>query len=255
MAIATVENIVISSLYSVYSLGISWDYSIDPTVIGYNIYRGNSIETDAMTKLNATAIGVNMYVDTTVVQELVTNYYYSVTAVSLAEESIKSTPVTLVLEELTTQTPVYYALKEIINRHTKVLEFDGEDCVFLIKKRIGTRCPCWREADQRSFADCATCYGTGIVGGYDKLSGMRFRYLDKNFTQQLVDIGLRSDVAPTGWVSDFPLLNQDDVVVRLNNKRYWIVTPMRNVHAGIITQQNFELKEIEPFHYIYNFEA
>lgn len=59
------------------------------------------------------------------------------------------------------------ALEEVRERHSRLLKARGEQ-VYYIKRRLeGTYCICY-DVDIRMSRRrrCATCYGTGIVGGY-----------------------------------------------------------------------------------------
>lgn len=83
------QNVSAIAIYDTVTL--TWNFSVDSSIIGYNLYRSDSTN-DNYIMLNDTLLTENMFIDTSVVFE--TTYYYTVTAVdSNAIESYPSAEV------------------------------------------------------------------------------------------------------------------------------------------------------------------
>jgi hypothetical protein len=89
------------------------------------------------------------------------------------------------------------------------------------------------------------CLGTSIKGGYLGPIQLMIAPPETEKSVELADMGLHIRYDWQSWASNWPLLNERDVIVRQNNERY-VVGPVNPQGArGAIFQQHFTMSYID----------
>jgi|GEM_PF-5294376 len=246
-----VQNVRVQNPMIGNNLDIYWLPNNESDILGYNVYRDQAFTGAFTEKLNDVLIGVDFYRDILADKLLGVEWWYSVTAVNfVGEESDKSIPMSF---NMVTSKRMKYFLQEFIRRHNIMLNWDGEDVDFLIRRKAGERCSCYDEISGQSSANCDLCYGTSYLGGYIHISEATLRVLWPQETIRLINEGYSLEAGPSAWVSTYPLLNSGDIAIRRNNRRYEIANALPQQTQGMLTRQVFNIKELDPSFFIYSF--
>ena len=89
------------------------------------------------------------------------------------------------------------------------------------------------------------CYGTGVVGGYEGPYDILIAPPETERMVELGDMGLHIRYDWNTWTTDYPMLNERDILVRPNNERY-IVGPVNYQGSrGASYQQHFTISHID----------
>jgi len=95
------------------------------------------------------------------------------------------------------------------------------------------------------------CLGTGIVGGFSGPYDAIIAPPETEKMVELADMGLHIRYDWATWMTDYPLINPRDVIVRQNNERY-IVGPVNpQGQRGVIMQQHFTMSYLDQGDIIY----
>lgn len=230
---------------------------------GWNVYRGtNPAMTPAspdVTKLNSAPITTPMWIDETAETRVSDQIYYVVTELrGDGSETPIDRPVTLNQwfggedREMLSPIRIY---REMRRRKGLLLGRTAEITDLLIRKRAGSRCGACFLAQYESVlkSDCGTCFGTGWERGYELLRSVRCRVSTIQETLKLQPAGFVFDSRPRGWLVDFPILRNGDVVVRRNGERYEVDQTEPVIHQGVLTEQNFALTALPQLHPIFSY--
>jgi len=141
--------------------------------------------------------------------------------------------------------PVDWVWREAIRRNRWILDQGGERVKVFIRRWMGEKCTNYDEAYGQTHHDCPVCYGTNFVGGFDGPFDIIIAPPEAEKAIELLDMGLHIRYDWATWTTDFPLLNERDVVVRQNNERY-IVGPINyQGQRGAIFQQHFTIAPLD----------
>lgn len=124
----------------------------------------------------------------------------------------------------------------------------------LLRKRTGQHCPvCWDNIKrQPTKSICTSCYNVGFNGGYFQPISV---YMSINSPSTSLDIAI-NDVEPqdsvvTGWLGNYPLVQEDDIVIDRHNRRYRILHTQRTLRGTsdailrqVIAMQRLPLTDI-----------
>jgi len=254
MSTPKVEGVFITNQLDGGSLLVSWG-APSVTVLKYKVYRALSMS--GTYTLIKDDVHVLFYKDTTAYQWQRTDYWYKVSAVDADGEGPLSDPVVNFafaknsssgMTRLGDAGSMNHAriMYEIVRRNELLLRRGGEWVDVWIRKTAGEWCTsCYvPERDQPSYATCPVCFGTGFTGGYEKYADVLMKVEPYKDQRQLVKIGNKWMATPRSWVTTFPLLRTDDVVVRkFNNRRYIVNGVDIKLSRGIVTRQEFDMLE------------
>ena len=138
-----------------------------------------------------------------------------------------------------------YIWREAIRRNRWLLEQAGERVKVFIRKWMGIKCESYESKYGQSHADCPTCLGTGIVGGWEGPFEIIIAPPETEKMIELMDMGLHIRYDWATWTTDYPMLNERDIIVRQSNERY-IVGPVNYQGSrGAIYQQHFTIANID----------
>jgi len=189
------------------------------------------------------------YLAHSVLNALNQRIYYKVTTVAINPTSPSSfieTP----LEEISARSGfdiemLDYIWREAINRNRWILDQGGERVKVFIRKWMGVKCDNYQYNYGQSHNDCVRCMGTGIVGGYVGPYDITIAPPETEKQIELMDMGLHMRYDWQSWLTDYPLINPRDFIVRQNNERYLIGPVNPQGQRGAIFQQHFTMSYID----------
>lgn len=232
--------------------------------VGFNVYRLKTPQmrftSPGAVKLNTTLVTIPLFRDLAAPTRRRDHVYYVVTEeFDDGTELSLSDPVTIGLgfnppgrRRKNISMPRIY--QEFRRRKYLILENTAEMVDLLIRKKSGTRCPCFNcEYEASESTRCADCFGVGFQGGFELLRDVLCRVMNINEVLSLQPQGIVFKTNPRGWLVDFPLLRNGDVVVRRNGDRVEVNAVDYMYHQGILTHQDFDLIDLPTNSVIYDF--
>lgn len=173
-------------------------------------------------------------------------YYKATTVVQNPDGSFIETPLAEVSARSTFDMEMIdYIWREAIRRNRWLLEQTGERVKVFIRKWMGLKCESYEDKYGQSHSDCLTCFGSGIVGGYEGPYDIIIAPPETEKMVELGDMGLHIRYDWATWSTDYPILNERDIIVRPNNERY-IVGPVNYQGSrGATYQQHFTISHID----------
>ena len=227
-----------------------------PDISSFSAYRSSGSLDSSYIKI-ADGIQVSNYLDTEARMDEGIHYYYKVTYTTPeGESSLSDADIADVYtyKDVGFSQRLWFVMAESLRRLNWLLDAIGEKCNIYIRKRAGDRCPdCWDAQSKKAMdPNCSTCYGVGFVGGYIKLENQRV--VIEGAQEKIVEteFGVQPTYAPTGWVSNLPIIEERDVIVRGDNKRYYITGVNKKRLQNYLIQQTFSLAILPISHPIYN---
>ena len=125
-------------------------------------------------------------------------------------------------------------------------EFTGRRVLMLPGRSHGTRCPnCWDNLKRRrTTANCKTCYGNGVQGGYyrpqetfaTKVPHAEMAQLTSLFEMQPHDVLM--------WFGSRPRLKSRDLVIDTEGRRWRVQQVQRSEKLWALTRQTVQLRMI-----------
>lgn len=189
------------------------------------------------------------YLEHLVLTVLNQRLYYKVTTVAVDPKDPALT-IETPLEEISERSGfdiemIDYIWREAILRNRWKLEQGGERVKLFLRKWMGQICPSHQKNYGQSYNDCLLCYGSNIVGGYSGPYDAIVAPPETEKSVELADMGLHIRYDWASWTTDYPLLNERDIVVRQNNERYVIGPVNPQGSRGAIHQQHFTMSYID----------
>ncbi|MEN6550136.1 MAG: hypothetical protein ABFE07_29175 [Armatimonadia bacterium] len=138
---------------------------------------------------------------------------------------------------------------EIVRRNDEILltpRYAGVRAYVFLRKTWGQRCTnCWDAVKQRKTeSNCPVCFNTGFLGGfypavpiYMNFSPSQEMVRHGGFTEQQVD-------DTYGWLSNYPLVNNKDVIVQDGRLRWRIKGVASTKKLGLVIHQTVQLTRI-----------
>ncbi len=136
--------------------------------------------------------------------------------------------------------------REAIDRNRWILEQGGERVKVFLRKNVGILCPCYADDyHKQPFNDDRTCFGTGIVGGYDGPYDVIIAPPDAEYKITQKDKGRTVEQNYEVWTGPSPLLSMRDFIVKINGDRYSIGGVRMPSNRGNVMQQHFSINHID----------
>ena len=181
--------------------------------------------------------------------DLSTRVFYRVTTVAISPDGTQliETP----LEQATSANSfatekLDYIWTEAIRRNRFILEQGGERVKLFIRKTVGLQCPCIPDDYHgQPLNDCRTCFGVGIVGGYEGPFGLIVAPPDAERKISQRDIGRTVELNYEAWTGPTPLLSHRDFLVKLNGERYSVGGVRIPSNRGNVLQQHFNIQLLD----------
>jgi len=132
------------------------------------------------------------------------------------------------------------------------LEQGGERLLFYLRKWHGQRCQCYDATHGRGRADCPTCFGTGLVDGYEGPFEVQASNYEGTKTGTYSEAAFMTDISYEVSILDDILLNPEDVMIRFDGTRYRVKTVTPHGVRGTIRQQSVTVARMPESDYLYN---
>ena len=179
---------------------------------------------------------------------LASRIYYHITSVGIDNSNgrVVETPLerSYTVKNLEVE-PLNYIWREAIRRNRWILDQSGERVKLFIRRNNGPQCGCYSIEHAQAKSDCLTCYGTGIIGGYDG----PFDYLmspddgSKSITQS--NFGRTNNHTYEVWGPPMPIINQRDFMIKSNGDRYGFSGVRSPSSRGMQLQQFFTVSYLD----------
>lgn len=149
-----------------------------------------------------------------------------------------------------------YIWKEAIRRNNWILEQGGERVRAFTRKRYGIPCPCTFREHAVEFkmqpdSQCKTCFGTGLVGGYEGPFDLIIGPNDSEHRIAQQEQGRRLEHSYEVWTNPYPYLTQRDFIVNQENERYSVGPVNRPSNRGNYLMQMFTIANLPHNHIVY----
>lgn len=139
-----------------------------------------------------------------------------------------------------------YIWREAVRRNRWILDQGGERVKVFIRKRVGVTCPCYSSSTHHQpLGDCLSCFGTGILGGFEGPYDIILAPDDANRKISSQPSGSTVEHTYEVWTGPSPLLTQRDFVVKINGERYSVGAVRMPTNRGMVLQQHFDLGHID----------
>lgn len=144
-----------------------------------------------------------------------------------------------------------YIWAEAIRRNRWILEQGGERVKLFIRRANGNPCDCVWDARLQEYSKqpmnmCSKCYGTGWIGGYEGPIDIIVSPDDaeRNVTQTANGRVLEHSYET--WIGPSPTVSQRDFIVKQNGERFSIGPVSRVQVRGLVLQQSFNMRYLDP---------
>jgi len=135
--------------------------------------------------------------------------------------------------------------REAVRRNQFLLDQAGERVKLFIRRSVGHRCGCSSSTHDQPDSSCITCYGTGIIGGYDGPYSITIAPDDAEQAITQTNRGRTVTHNYETWTGPTPMLSQRDFIVKLNGDRYAIGAVRFPTSRGMILQQHFPISHLD----------
>ena len=240
------KTLVVSDQFGLDFLNISFslaDTSEDITEYQFDLLRSNN-DKEAFVVI-AKDIKNFKFVDSDVnLYRIDLKYYYKVQITNKVNSEILFSDIS----EFTTNEPDSYA-SALISMYDLYLEtaINNNPVRLLKKKRSGEICSCFDEVRNRAKTTrCEICFGTKYVGGYYSAEELRISYFNSpSIVQKFDAANVADDESPIqAWASNYPLIQNDDILVDKNNSRYVISSYQPTYKNFYLLKQTFQMQRL-----------
>jgi hypothetical protein len=197
---------------------------------------------------NASSITVTYWTaNSAPITEFSSKTYYRVTTVAEKDGQLYETP----LKYCKPVTPnelegLNYIWKEAIRRNKWIIQ-RGERVHLFTRKKYGCKCTCGRPLrdvinQPQPLSTCKTCYGTGIVGGYDGPYPIYLAPDQTDETRERTNFGTVTTFTYNVFTGPEPTITPRDFVVKDDGQRFSVgMSIERPSERGQILQQHFPI--------------
>lgn len=145
---------------------------------------------------------------------------------------------------------------EIRNRYKWLLDMGGERVLLYKKKYVGERSATFDNVRKRArrHGQHVDGFGGSIKGGYfDPIEIVVNIMQGGPEAVILEELGRRrAYTLQRSWTLWEPLLQNQDVIVRRNGQRFWLLNIYQHRWKHFVTRQDFDAKEIERNHPVFD---
>ncbi len=186
------------------------------------------------------------YLKNQVVTDLGQRIFYRLTAVASVNGVLVETPLSQAAIGNNQQTEqLDWIWREAVRRQRFLLDQGGERVKIFVCRRVGPECGCKSDVYGQASSDCLTCFGTGVIGGYEGPYDSIVAPDDAEKKISQSNRGRTMDHSYDSWTGPSPLLSQRDFIVKLNGDRYGIGPVKIPTARGMQLQQFFTLSHID----------
>jgi hypothetical protein len=211
----------------------------------------SQVQTPAVLPQNSTDIVLatyRYYLQKEVPSELDQKTYYRITTVAVDRNTgvLLETPLHRAAEANNRQIEqLDWIWREAIRRNNFMLGQGGEPVKLFKQKLVGPKCGCYDYSRKQPSATCHTCYGTGIIGGYDGPYDITIAPEDGERAISQGNRGRTVQHPYDTWTGPSPLLTQRDFFVKLNGDRYGIGPVRMPSNRGMQLMQFFTTSHLD----------
>jgi hypothetical protein len=131
---------------------------------------------------------------------------------------------------------------EAVRRNRWILQQGGERVKLFLRKTVGEPCPCCQlHTHKHPLNDCGSCYGTGVIGGYEGPYDIVLAPDDAERRINHSTNGRNMEHTYEVWTGPSPLLSQRDFIVKVNGERYSVGPVRMPSNRGMLLQQHFNI--------------
>lgn len=135
-----------------------------------------------------------------------------------------------------------YIYRRMVEYNAWLFEQTGEPAHLLLRRTCGTKCGCGTAQDlQQARTGCPACFETGIVGGYYGPIDFLFQDPDTAITRTLDEGGTKVERRSRSYLGRTPIVQDGDLIVRLNGERLVISGVTYKQPRGVLLQQEFDV--------------
>jgi hypothetical protein len=171
-------------------------------------------------------------------RSLVRHFYYKIEVKKNVDSSTEVFPPDGLPGESVGAKPDLVALEISRIARLKLKQFEGRKVWLLPRKTFGARCTkCYDQVTQQQIrSNCGSC---SPVECYMSIS-------EPQNTVQATDLNKLTPIKGTGRLSNYPVVNEDDVVVEGDNTRWRVFGVSNTSKNRALIRQNFGLEAISP---------
>jgi len=149
-----------------------------------------------------------------------------------------------------TRSPFNDPVVDIIRRNNMMLSHPryriGKPCKVFQKRLHGETCSCFDTITQRvTISNCKKCLGTGKIEGYHQ--GIDNIFVHFSILAKTKMIQHWGDVSPgdtQGWMSNFPLVNPEDIILNTLTNEHWLVKQAQLTFHLVPVKQTLLLRKL-----------
>ena len=223
----------------------------DNSAIKYNVYKGLT-QNGIFYKINGKPLNSNRFEDYDLSRNPNVQNWYKVSTVYENEGELVEGALSQPRCFQVRNTDRWFM--KMNERNLWILKNTGMLFDLYTRKYDGERCPrCFDEIRGRAGTpDCAICYGTGYVGGYDPAYQLYVRLKPFQTSMDVTPNQMMIQNAPTGaWtISDTKIMNRD-ILISPTGTMYQVINSMINQAGGYLFHQELNLKPFDPNDPIY----
>lgn len=139
-----------------------------------------------------------------------------------------------------------WAWSEAIRRNRWILDQGGERVKVFIRKTHGPSCPCVQfDHHKQPQNDCHTCYGVGVLGGYEGPYDIVIAPDDAERRIAQRETGRTVEHTYEVFTGPSPILSMRDFICKVNGERYSIGPVRFPSNRGNVLQQHFNIGHLD----------
>lgn len=140
-----------------------------------------------------------------------------------------------------------YMYRRMVEYNGWLFEQTGEPARLMFRRTAGERCSCGTSQDfTLARTACPVCFETGIVGGYYGPIDFLFQDPDTALTRTLDEGGVKVERKSRSYLGRSPIVQDGDMIVRLNGERLVISGVTYKQPRGVLLQQEFDVSLLNP---------
>jgi hypothetical protein len=142
--------------------------------------------------------------------------------------------------------PDLIGLEEIRRNNLVLKRFTGSESAVFLRRTYGQHCgSCWDYAKSRKTrSNCRECFNTGFEYGFYSQVNAYVNFNPSAEDVQLLEPGKIQPENTVGWMSNFPLMSPEDVIVEVTNERWRVVRVKPTMKQRHVIRQILELAQI-----------
>lgn len=232
---------------------VTWNQvtSDQVTDIKYNIYYSTSVN-GIFYKLNKQPLDINWFEHKFRDRMPTTQRWYKVSTVYDDNgEWVEGALSNAVTYQATNTNRWFIKVNE---RNMWILKNTGTLFDLYTRKTEGDKCPkCYDSQGGRAGnSQCKTCFGTGIVGGYEPKLQLYIREKPAMNTLEFTNQGVMHNNTPGAWTISQTHIKPRDILINPQGIMYIVVNSHINHAGGFYFHQELQIKELDQYNPIYN---